>query len=86
MPIYAYRCEECGREWDEYRTVEGRHSARCECGEKGRIDWRKFGSRNVMFFTPYTYEDIDVYPIRVTSKKQLKKLCDERGLKAARLM
>jgi len=37
-------------------------------------------------FTPWTYEDICEYPIHVTSKGQLKKLCKEHNVKAARLM
>ena len=36
-------------------------------------------------FTPWTYEDITDHPIHVTSKGQLKKLCKEHNVKAARL-
>ena len=36
-------------------------------------------------FTPWTYEDICEYPIHVTSKGQLKRLCKEHNVKAARL-
>ena len=39
----------------------------------------------VSIFTPHTYTDIDTYPIHVTSKKQLKRECESRGLTAARL-
>ena len=86
MPLYAYRCEKCGREWEEWRKIEERLDVKCECGGKAVIDFRKFGKRNVMFFTPYTYEDLDVYPIHITSKKQLKEECKKRGLIAARLL
>ena len=37
-------------------------------------------------FTPYVYTDLGIEPIEVTSKSQLKKICEERGLKAVRLM
>ena len=40
----------------------------------------------VMTFTPHTYEDLDVHPIHITSKRQLKRECEKRGLKAARLL
>jgi len=87
MPLYAYKCKECGNEWEEFRTVDSRHDAKCaKCGKRGEIDFSKFGSRNVMLFTPFTYEDIDIHPIHITSKKQLKRECEKRGLIAARLL
>ncbi|RLF28924.1 MAG: hypothetical protein DRN14_03300 [Thermoplasmata archaeon] len=87
MPLYAYKCEECENEWEEFKKVDERLNTKCpKCGGKCKIDFSKFGTRNIMFFTPWTYEDLDVYPIHITSKKQLKRECEKRGLKAARLM
>ena len=86
MPIYAYKCRKCGRRWEEWKRIEERLEVRCECGEKGEIDFSQFGKHTIMFFTPYIYTDIDVYPIEITSKRQLKRECEKRGLVAARLL
>lgn len=37
-------------------------------------------------FTPHTYEDLDIYPIAVTSKRQLREECKRRELWAERLV
>ena len=39
MPIYSYRCYECGKERDELRDVDERdRTARCDCGgHAGRL-------------------------------------------------
>lgn len=37
MPIYTYRCCECGRTTDAYRTVETRAEAPECCGEMRQI-------------------------------------------------
>jgi len=50
----------------------------CKCGEDT--------SPKPMFFTPWTYEDLDVYPIHITSKRQLKEECKKRNLIAVRLL
>jgi len=69
-------------------TRESSGSDTCErCGW-----WKKIchcdgiPTNNIMFFTPYTYDDLDVYPIHITSKAQLKEETKKRGLVAARLL
>ena len=51
---------------------------KCEKDSSGRI--------YVHTFTPHVYEDLDIHPIEVTSKRQLKEECKKRGLMAERLM
>lgn len=44
MPVYEYRCEKCGKRFDQYRTVASRSAARCpECGGRGRKVFRPVG-------------------------------------------
>jgi hypothetical protein len=53
---------------------------RClKCSEKD-------GGIQVLTFTPHTYEDIGLTPIRVSSKRQLKEECKKAGVVAERLM
>ena len=47
---------------------------------------KKGEGTQVMFFTPYTYEDLGTEPVHITSKRQLKEICKERGLIAERLL
>ena len=84
MPNYDYRCSECGKEWEAFHHISTRHQEFCKvCGKEARLVVK--GS-NIEVFKPMWYEDIDVEPIYITSKKQLKRECDKRNLKAARLM
>ena len=58
------------------------------CGKCVQEDVRNRTTLDVgkyMPFIPWTYEDICEYPIHVTSKGQLKRLCKEHNVKAARL-
>jgi len=86
MPCYAYICKDCGRRWEEWRRVDERRDAKCQCGGKAEIDFSTYSSANVMMFTPALYTDLDVYPIWIDSKKKLKEECKKRGLRAARLL
>lgn len=41
---------------------------------------------NVHVFKPMVYEDIDVHPILIESKRQLREECKKRNLVAVRLL
>ena len=41
---------------------------------------------HISIFKPMLYEDIDVQPIYITSKRQLKEECKKRNLVAVRLL
>lgn len=44
MPVYEYRCEKCGKRFDQYRTVASRSVGRCpECGGRSRKILRPVG-------------------------------------------
>jgi putative FmdB family regulatory protein len=37
MPLYSYKCNSCGTEFDEFRPVEKRKSCPCEaCGKEAK--------------------------------------------------
>lgn len=52
------------------------------------LEYRKEKMKNVNIVTwkPRFFRDLDVKPIYITSKKQLKEECKKRNLKAACLM
>ena len=32
MPAYDYRCQACGKEFEEFSRIDARHEVRCACG------------------------------------------------------
>jgi len=49
MPIYLYKCKDCGHEFEEMRTIEERNEE-CECTECGsRTPERVVASNQTMF-------------------------------------
>ena len=50
------------------------------CGEKKMYDGTQF-----MFFTPWTYEDMDVEPVRVESRREMVRECRKRGIDPKRV-
>lgn len=83
---YEYYCENCGKEFDEVRTMEERNDP-IDCLVCGSSDThRTFRSGcNVFVFEPMWYEHIAEDPIYIESKRQLKEECDKRGVRAKRL-
>lgn len=73
MPLYNYRCSDCGLEWENLHKVARRRREFCKtCGKKAEIM-----PGNVQKYVPFhegTYEHIAPDPIHVTSKRQLKEL------------
>lgn len=78
MAIYDYECEVCGKEWEESRPMaDYKKPAICpKCGGEGHklIKSARIGGFKAMWF-----RDIDVEPIYVTSKRQLREECKKRA-------
>ncbi len=77
MPLYEYKCKECGHRFDELlEKMEDKMPCE-ECGSDAVI---QFSSIAVHIWEPKVFEHIDTKPMLIESKKQLKKECEKRGL------
>ena len=85
MPRYDYQCQgKCGREFEAFNNIGDRYRM-SHCGLPAKLlVSQSMGTFN--HFIPHTYTDLDVYPIHITGKMQLKRECKKRNLVAARLL
>lgn len=79
MPLYIYKCNYCKTETELFRSVKERDCVSiCECGrDRERILTPQV---SVDIWKPQWFEHIDVNPIYIESKKQLKEECEKRGV------
>jgi len=45
MPIYEYSCE-CGKRFEEFRSIDSRHDTVCSCGRKAQLLISKVADAN----------------------------------------
>jgi putative FmdB family regulatory protein len=78
MPLYDYECKICGKMEERYCPMEDSVVYHCTCGgDQNRVLSARYNiNRAVNFVT----DDISGEPVSVTSKRQLKTLCDEHGV------
>jgi len=82
MPLYRYQCKECNHEFEEYRPIDRRYDVLCpECGE-GKIEIIIKKPASYHPFPEGWWEHLDVKPIYISSRRQLKDECKKRGLRA----
>jgi putative FmdB family regulatory protein len=79
MPLYDYKCNECGLEFEEIRKIIDRYNAECpKC--KGSVEI--IPKAKLQIFKPFINEDFDGTPILVESKAHYKQLCKKHGVYA----
>jgi putative FmdB family regulatory protein len=82
MPLYKYRCENCGKEFTELKSIPHRYDVKCpECGnDKCNM---LFTNHNRGFdFEPQFFEHLDKKPVWIRNKQHLKEECKRRGVMA----
>ena len=77
MPVYDYRCGNCGAEWNHYKTIADRKTCYCKCGAIGNI---VPSTPSVVLFKPRWHPHITSKPLYIESKKQLKEECRKHGM------
>ena len=78
MPLHDFICERCDKVEERYIKFDDLEKQVCKCGGKMRHVYLK--GAPVHIFREGFYEHLDVKPIYIKSKKQLKAECAERGL------
>ena len=78
MPLYQYQCLQCNYEEEARNRVDERADHLCsKCGSQSKI---KFAPFNPIVFQEQVFEHLDVNPVRVSSRRQLKEECKRRGV------
>ena len=76
MPIYSYRCGECSKLTDAYRSVDDRdNSPVCECGGKTRKIISLYRVHADM--QPYYDDNLETH---IKSRKHRKRVMKEKGV------
>jgi len=78
MPVYAYKCNYCKTIVELFRAIRERNCISiCDCGKDRE---RILTTASVEVWKPQWFEHIDINPIYIESKSQLKEECKKRGL------
>lgn len=77
MPLYDFKCEVCETVFERIVKFEERLDVKCECGGGTKV---LIVPHRYIPFKEGWYEHIDKKPIYITSKKQLNRECESRGL------
>ena len=77
MPMYDYKCQECGLEFEHFTCIIDRHKVQCKCGGRAEL---QISTKARDWFRPFSTDDFNGRPIMVESKKHLKQLCKEHGV------
>ena len=81
MPRYDFACRSCGIEFEANVPVAERDNVACpRCGAVLGVVRRAVYPVAVHLWKPQFFEHIDVKPIWIESKRQLKEECAKRGL------
>jgi len=83
--IYDYECPTCGKIFESYNTVAGRHRAPCpNCGNMAHYKFIAANllgtARAIQIFQPYWDENISDEPVFIETKHQKKDLLKAGGL------
>ncbi len=77
MPLYDYRCERCGEEWEKLKEIAEHETDPCpKCGQKGT---QLLKMPRVQTFKPFLHSWLPKETL-ITSKSQLREECKKQGV------
>ena len=77
MPIYEYKCEFCGKTWEDFRKISERYKSDCICGQKATL---KIGNISRPVILEYYSENLCT---RITGPKQKRDIMRQKGVEEA---
>lgn len=78
MPTYLVHCKSCNLDEEHFVSIAERHNIEMSCGHVGEL--RITSAAKYHPFPEGWWEHLGPEPVYVSSKKQLKRECEERGL------
>jgi len=80
MPLYEYRCNNCGEEFEGFRTIAERYNIACPKCNTPRPEILLGGNRQqVRLFPEGWFEHIAPEPIYISSRRQLREECEKHN-------
>ena len=78
MPLYDCKCQQCGKVEEIYRSIAERNLTPVCCGQQmTRVITAAYVVPDVDMIT----DNITGDPVHITSRKQLKKVCDDNDVR-----
>ena len=79
MPIYVYKCDSCGREYEKYKSLEKRLiKVVCDCGQLASFILSTKPKGKDLY--PFVDEYMDSKPVRIESLKHYRQELSKRNL------
>ena len=85
MPLYDYECP-CGKISELVIPYVDKNTQLCSCGAQAKRIVSKSNSHNLDLFKEERYEELGDDAPLISSKRQLARECEARGLKSRMLM
>lgn len=83
MPLYDFRCTGCGIKFEEYAKMDDKITGCTECGGTAtRLITSNYHIQADYASKDWVTSDITGSEVRITSRKQLRKLCNDHGVYA----
>ena len=80
MPLYDFKCDSCKKVIEHYASMD-EHTKDCICGGlMNRIITSRFHIDADYASSDFVTEDITGNPVRITSKKQMRQLCEKNSV------
>lgn len=83
MPLYDYKCERCGEEWEAFQEMEKHES--CQCPKCKALGSQVIRPTQVPRFKPFLHTNLP-QETWITSRKHFKEECRRQGVESAWLM
>jgi len=81
VPLYEYRCLDCGKQEERYAGMEEKLAECSACkGQMKRLITSKFHLHTDYASRDFVTTDLTGEPVRITSRKQERELCKEYGV------
>ena len=86
VPIYHYKCPECGLELEAFRSMSGRNHQKCPTCGMGMV--RPIGPNKPFFkvFGTKVLTNLEHDPVTFTSEKTLREYCKKKGVASGALL
>ena len=82
MPLYDFRCRECGAQEERYAGMDEREAECSTCqGQMKRLITSKIHLQTDYASASFVTADITGDPVRITSRKQLRSLCEAHDVR-----
>jgi len=82
MPLYDFLCDQCGNKEERYAKMDERQAECPTCqGAMRRLITTRINLQTDYASSSFVTPDITGTPVRITSRKQMRELCDRHEVR-----